>query len=107
MLTDTYFSKTILNKITAFLGKPNDEPKPEKHCSNDLLTNRETEILQLICKGYTTKELAKLLFRAINTIEAHRRNIKSKIGCNNVVGLVLYAIRMGLISDYYYKSPED
>lgn len=106
MKNGTYFSKTIFQKITDFLGKPNDEPKPEKQILNDELTKREKEILLLICKGYTTKEIAKRLFRAINTIEAHRRNMKEKIGCENIVGMVFYAIRIGLIPNYYYNETE-
>jgi len=107
MKNGTYFSKTIFRKITKYLGKIKNEPKPEKQSLNDKLTKREKEILALICQEYTTKEIAKRLFRAINTIEAHRKNIIEKISCKNVVGMVLYAIRIGLIPNYYYKNPED
>ena len=62
-----------------------------------VLTTRKREILQLIAEGHTTKEIAALLHRSEKTIEGHRSRLMSQLGIRDVVGLVRYAIRIGLI----------
>jgi len=57
------------------------------------LTNREIEVLQLICKEYSNTEIAEKLFLSARTVEGHRRNLLLKIGCRNTAGLVLFAIK--------------
>jgi len=60
------------------------------------LTDREREILLLICKEYTNSEIAALLHISIRTAEGHRNNLLLKIGCKNTAGLVIFAIKNGL-----------
>jgi two-component system, NarL family, response regulator NreC len=62
------------------------------------LTRREEEILQLLCKQYTTEEMAARLFISVKTVNGHRANLLQKTGSRNVTGLVLYAIRNGIVS---------
>ena len=66
------------------------------------LTEREVQILGLICKEMTNKEIARALretaslielFVSVRTVDAHRRNILQKTGAKNTAGLVKYAIR--------------
>jgi len=64
---------------------------------NEILSKREVEILKLICKEYSNGEIAEKLFLSISTIETHRKNLIAKLGVNNTVGLVKYAIRNHLI----------
>lgn len=61
------------------------------------LSEREKEVLHLIAQEKNTKEIAKLLFISINTVETHRKNLMRKIGTKNVVGLVKYAIQQDII----------
>jgi DNA-binding NarL/FixJ family response regulator len=61
------------------------------------LTNREREILQLIAEGYTSKEIANMLFISVKTVENHRANIMSKLDIHETAGLVRYAVRIGLV----------
>jgi DNA-binding CsgD family transcriptional regulator len=61
------------------------------------LTNRETEILRLIVKGYLNKEIADELNISHNTVLTHRKNIIAKTGIKTVSGLTFYCIRKGLI----------
>jgi DNA-binding NarL/FixJ family response regulator len=60
------------------------------------LTEREIDILQLICQEFSTKEISDKLFISPKTVEAHRSKIMEKIGCKNVVGMVTYAILNGI-----------
>ncbi len=56
------------------------------------LTKREKEILLLICEEYNTNEIAEKLFISNYTVESHRKNLFSKTGAKNVVGLVKFAM---------------
>lgn len=73
-----------------------DGEKPPRH--SDGLTKRETEILALIAKGMTSREIADRLFISIKTVQSHRSNIMEKLGLHDAVELTKYAIRHGLIS---------
>jgi two-component system response regulator NreC len=64
---------------------------------DDILTRRELEIMKLVCKEYSNAEIAEKLFLSIGTVETHRKKIIAKLGVNNTVGLVKFAIRNGLI----------
>jgi len=61
------------------------------------LTEREKEILLLICQELTMKEIGQRLFLSENTVRNHRVNIMEKVGVNNIVGLVKYAYDAGVI----------
>ncbi len=63
----------------------------------ELLTEREREIVKLIAKEYTNKQMAEELFISERTIETHRKNIFRKTGTNNLVGLIKYAYANNLI----------
>ncbi len=61
------------------------------------LTEREKEILILVCQELTMKEIGQRLFLSENTVRNHRVNIMEKVGVNNIVGLVKYAYESGLV----------
>jgi two-component system, NarL family, response regulator NreC len=63
------------------------------------LTEREKEILVLVCKEYSSAEIGKKLFISTGTVDTHRKNILMKLGVTNTVGLVKYAIRHNLLED--------
>jgi len=62
-----------------------------------ILTKRETDIIHLIIKEYSTKEIANALFLSTETIKTHRRNIFKKLGVRNVAGLVRESILHGIV----------
>lgn len=62
------------------------------------LTPRELEIIHLIAEGLSGKDMAKRLHRSYNTIHAHKGSIMHKIGCRNSVGIILYAIKEGIVT---------
>lgn len=61
------------------------------------LTDREKEILLLICQELTMKEIGTRLSISENTVRNHRVSIMEKVGCTNVIGLVRYAYDNGLL----------
>jgi DNA-binding NarL/FixJ family response regulator len=62
-----------------------------------LLTDREREILKLISKEFTNRQIAEELFISERTVETHRKNIFRKTGTNNLVGLIKFAYSNNLI----------
>jgi two-component system response regulator DegU len=64
---------------------------------NISLTEREMDVLRLICKGQNTQQIADELFISYRTVEGHRKNLLLKTGLNNSVSLVVFAVKNGLI----------
>ena len=67
--------------------------------SYDMLSSREREILRLICKGRTNKQIAEELFLSVRTVERHRTSIMRKAGLENRAELVAYAVRQGFLHE--------
>ncbi|MCF8348346.1 MAG: response regulator transcription factor [Bacteroidales bacterium] len=63
---------------------------------NDL-SRRETEILQLICAGFSNSEIGEKLFISKRTVDNHRAKLLEKTQSKNTAQLVIYAIKSGLI----------
>ncbi len=61
------------------------------------LTSRESEVLQLIAEGYTSKEISEELFISTNTVQRHREKIMKKTDIYDVAGLTRYALEKGII----------
>lgn len=72
--------------------------KVKSSFDEDYLTNREKEVLQLICKQMSTHEIADKLFLSPRTVEGHRNNLLLKTESKNVAGLVVYAIQNEIIT---------
>jgi len=66
--------------------------------SGPVLTPREREVLRLVAQGQPTKEIARTLNISVRTVDAHRRNLMTKLGRRSVAGLTQHAIRQGLVS---------
>ena len=62
------------------------------------LTPRQMEVLRLMAEGHTTPEIARRLTLSSKTIETHRGEIMKRVGIHDLVGLVRYAVRVGLVS---------
>jgi len=65
--------------------------------SNDFLTDREKQIVQLVCRELSSKEIADRLSISERTIENHRSAIMKKLGVRNTIGLVHYAYQSGIV----------
>ena len=62
------------------------------------LSSREADVLKLVARGITNKEIADRLNISLNTVLTHRKNITAKLGVKTVSGLTFYAIMNGLVS---------
>jgi len=61
------------------------------------LSNREIDVLRLLCKQKTAKEIGELLFITQRTVEGHKNNLFVKTGAKNIAGLVIYSIQHNVI----------
>lgn len=59
---------------------------------DDELSEREKDVVKLICQEYTNNEIGEKLFISPRTVESHRQRILEKIGAKNTVGIVIYAV---------------
>ncbi len=73
-------------------------PTTENTASNESLTSREKEILKLLVKGNTTKQIATTLHISAHTVNAHRKNIMRKLDIKTVSGLTIYAVLNNIIT---------
>jgi DNA-binding NarL/FixJ family response regulator len=87
--------KKVFNGGIYFQPQILDELAKQSHHRKNLdavhLTIREKEIIQLIAKNLSTKEIAEALFLSTHTIETHRKNILRKTETNNVLSLTKWA----------------
>ncbi len=72
-------------------------PKPRLD-KTQALTERETEVLQLLCEQLTAREIAEKLFITQRTVEGHKNNLMLKSGAKNLAGLVVFAIQAGIVN---------
>ena len=89
-----YFSTSLLKSIILNMA---DDKKLQSEDNKTILTKRESEILQLLCKGLTSSEIAEKLFISKKTVEGHKYNLFSKTGKKNTVNLVMYAVKNKLV----------
>lgn len=84
-------------------GRPSyyniDPDKPDFNGShhNEIFSEREIEIIELISKGFTNNEIAEKLHISSETIRTHRKNILRKCDCKNFPELIAFCIRNGII----------
>jgi DNA-binding NarL/FixJ family response regulator len=89
-----YFKEDQLDVLREQI--PAKSPKPILH-EEELLSERETDVLRLICQQKTAKEIGEQLFITQRTAEGHKNNLFAKTGAKNIAGLVIFAIQNRII----------
>ncbi len=85
------FNSIDLNKLF------HKEKIDETSNKDNILTEREIQVLQMIAEGFTNTQIAEKLFISTGTVDTHRKNIMKKLNIHNVSGLVKYAIKRKII----------
>jgi DNA-binding NarL/FixJ family response regulator len=82
-----YFSQELLLKLL----------RAKKYDASIQITDRERDVLKLICQGFSTAEIADKLFLSVSTIEKHRAELLLKTNSPNSTALAVYAIKNNLV----------
>jgi DNA-binding NarL/FixJ family response regulator len=93
MAGETYFPKDVADII---FNRGISKNTSGKFSAKVELSRREIEIVQLICEGLTSDEIAEKLFISKRTVDSHRSNIFSKVDIKNVTELIAYAMAEGI-----------
>jgi len=88
-----YFSKGVGKSVIDDYVKARDLAQEPGIPS---LTEREMEVLQLLVEGKKVQEIEKILSISRHTVNSHRTNIMTKLGCETFVDLIRYCIREGI-----------
>ena len=89
-----YYINHLTNKaLIEVLRKPRTTPAP----GDIKLSEKEITILKLMCEEKSTKEIADLVDLSPRTVEAIRDKLKTKTGAKSVAGLVMYAVKSGIM----------
>ncbi len=99
-IKDVYFGKKFLSpsiKEENFIDKIYIKSNKDKITDN-ILSPREVEILQMIAEGLTSQKIAENLCISVKTVDTHRKKIMQKLGIHNTAGLVKYAIKHKIVS---------
>ena len=93
----TFFTSKVAEIVLdGYLGG-RDPAASVPEVSQDRLTPREREVVQLLAEGKTTKEVATVLGMSVKTAETHRSNIMRKLNFHSVSQVVLYAVRNNIV----------
>lgn len=90
MQGNSYFPVDILCNII--------KNKDSEISENNGLSDRELEVLRLICQGSSNRDIARKLFLSKKTVDKHRANILLKTNCKNTANLVMYAVKYNLVN---------
>lgn len=93
---ERYLSPSIAHEVLS-AALSSEQPR-QSNAPISRLTARQLEILRLIARGKSTREMATGLGLSIKTVESHRSQIMKRLQIFDVAGLVLHAVREGVIS---------
>lgn len=93
MSGQTYLSPRVASTMVVDFVQPGNV---ENKDIRSMLTPREIEVLQLLAREKSTRDIATHLRVSVKTVETHRRGIMKKLDINSIAGLTKYAVREGL-----------
>ncbi len=92
IIYDTYISQSVE------IPSPRKSFFSLKKSEKKLFTEREKQVIEFLCEGITTKEIAAKLNVSKRTVDTHKSNIMQKLGFYSTVELVKYAIKEGMVT---------
>lgn len=92
----TFVSPAVSATLVDGLVRRGGQPAPDTRL--DVLTPRERAVLQLVAEGFSNKDAAEVLSISPATVETHRARLMQKLDVRNTAGLVLFAVRNGLVT---------
>jgi two-component system response regulator NreC len=90
---DPSLAKVLVQDVLTTKGAKNIQGQPAK-----LLSDREMQVLRLVARGYSSKQIAGQIFVSAKTVETYRSRLLEKLGLTSRSDLVRYAVHTGLLS---------
>lgn len=88
-----HISKEVSDSIVQSYLQENN---PQINAKKVKFSDREIEVIKLVCQDKTAKEIAEALFIEAKTVEGHKLRIREKLGVKSSIGIVVYAMETGL-----------
>jgi DNA-binding NarL/FixJ family response regulator len=93
---EQYFCNEILQKlVSSLIEQPTSNPNSNQ--DKNKLTDKESVVLQHLCKGLSVSEIAEKIHRSVKTVEKHRSSLLEKTNTKNTINLILYAIKNKMV----------
>lgn len=90
-----FLSSKLRTEVIGSYAKRQVSSKPAS--GYDLLSEREQQVFRLVSQGFSTSKIGELLCVSPKTVEKHRTSIMSKLGVHDRLGLMKYAIKIGVV----------
>lgn len=97
-----YYNPAIIEALHENITAP--KKKTLSFFDENYISKREKEVLELICRQYSTSEIAEKLFISSRTVEGHRNNLLLKTESKNTAGLVVYALQNKIVNVDYLED---
>ena len=98
-----YFLSSKINDQIIYTYLKNQKVKPDITGYN-LLSEREQQVFRLLVEGRETSETADILCISLKTVKKHRANIMKKLNIHNMVELVKYAVKIGIVGPELWEE---
>ena len=95
-------SQIQTNVIRSYLDKTAEEPKNNEYFSE--LSEREIQIFKLLIEGNSSRQIGDILCISSKTVDKHRANIARKIGIENPIKMLQFAVRQGMINPEIWED---
>lgn len=98
---DAVFLPAVMYQEKVMKQKRHSEQNREKNenkSNENVLSEREKDIVVCVAKGFSNKEIADKLYLSVNTVTTHRRNIAKKLSIHTPAGITIYAIVNKLVT---------
>ncbi|HEX4850067.1 MAG TPA: response regulator transcription factor [Puia sp.] len=92
-----FYCRHTSSKLASMIVKSRFDPHKKRH--ELVFTDREKEIIKLICKQLTAQEIGEQLFLSKRTVEGYRTKIMEKMDVKNAAGVVIFALRNNLVKE--------
>lgn len=92
-----YYCHHTSSKLASLISRSKFNPYKKKESL--VFTDRETEIIRLICQQLTAQEIADKIFLSKRTVEGHRTKILEKMNVKNTAGVVIYALKHRIVTE--------
>ncbi len=76
------------------------------HSPDDVLSQRELQVLKLVAEGFSSRQIAEQIFVGVKTVETYRARFAEKLGLKSRADLVRYALEVGLLSPEKFSVAE-